>query len=99
MTGRPNGAHPAEKSWLALEWPDVFPRGHRRLNALRKPFARWSEIRRFGARARPEFQFRGGHHNLRVRKHLRVGFMVHEAVDVVAMKMGEKDRLDCLGVE
>src|SRR5262245_16349522 len=99
MTGRPNAAHSREKFWLTLERPDVFPRGHCGLNALSKPFARWSEIHRFDARVRPEFQFRGGHDNLCVWKHLRVGFMVHEAIDVVAVKMGEKDRLDCLGVE
>src|SRR5262245_5332117 len=99
MTGRTNGMHARQEFWFSVKGPDVLPRGNRGLNALGEAFARRSEIERLDPGTCPPLQFRGGNNDLGVGKDLRVSLMVHEAVNVVAMKMGEQDRLDGLGIE
>src|SRR5215471_14873061 len=99
VTVRLNGAYTGQKFWFPIKGPDVLPRRYRRLNALGETLARRSEIERLDARARPPFQFRSRHHNLGVRENLRICLIVHEAIDVVAVKMGDEDRLDCLGLK
>jgi hypothetical protein len=99
MAGRLNGVHARQELGFSLEGPDVFPGRHRRLNALGEALARRSEIERLDSRACPPFQFRGGHHDLGIREDLRIALIVHEAVNVVAVEMGDEDRLDGLGVK
>jgi hypothetical protein len=33
------------------------------------------------------------------KEDLRIALIVHEAINVVAVEVGDEDRLDCLGVE
>src|SRR4051794_29359605 len=91
-----NGSHAGQKLWFSLKGPNVFPSRHCGLNALREALARRSEIDGFDAWAGPPFQLCGRYHDLRIREDLRVRLVVHEAIDVVAMEMGNKDCFDCL---
>ncbi len=99
MAGRLNGVHTGQEFWFSLKGPDIFPSRHRSLNALGQAFACRSEIDRLDSRARPPFQFRGGHHYFGIREDLRIGLIVHEALNVVAVEMGDEDRFDCLEVK
>ena len=98
MAGRLNGVHTRQEFWFSLERPNVFPRCNRRLNALREAFARRSEIDQLHSRSRPPFQFRGGHHDFGIGEDLRIGLIVHEAINMLAVELRDEDRLDCLGV-
>src|SRR4051794_22267916 len=91
MAGRLNGVHSGQEFWFSLKGPDVFPSRHRSLNALGEAFARRSEINRFDSRACPPFQFRGWHHDLGIREDLRIALIIHEAINVVPVEMGDED--------
>src|SRR5258706_11923555 len=99
MAGGLNGVHTGQEFWFSLKGPDVFPSRYRSLNALGEAFARRSEIDRLDSRACPPFQFRGGYHDVGIREDLRIALIVHEAINVVAVEMGDEDRFDCLGVK
>ena len=99
MAGHLNGVHARQEFWFSLKGPDVFSGRHRRLNALGQALARRSEIERLDSRACPPFQFRGGPHDVGIREDLRITLIVHEAINVVAMEMGDEDRFDCLGIK
>ena len=90
MPGRQNGADTSQKRWFSLERPDVFPRRNRGLNTRGEAFARRSEIDRLYSRSRPPFQLRGGHHDLGIRKDLRIGLIIHKAINVVTVEMGDE---------
>src|SRR5262245_57493497 len=99
MARRLNGTYTRQEFWFSLEWSDVFPCRNRSLNALAETFARLSEIDRLRFQLSPPIQSRRGPTDLRIPEDLRIGLIVHAPINVVAVEMGDKDRLDCLGVK